>query len=145
MQVEDLRKFAGMPVVVQFRDAIARCASQGPARPAIAFNAEGKPLLKDGSVAPENMKSEDITAEKMAIRAVWDIEISFEEGAEGRPVFQYAFGPAMLAIEGDGAVTVAYRQGAATLEISASAMDIVAVTRVTSGPMPEEKPRIIAP
>jgi len=140
MKPEHIRRFMGIPVIVQLRDAMALGAVPGPMQAAPVCNEKGELLLKDGSVA-----GKDATQDAIAYRPAWPIAV--RRDADNAPAFRYAIEGAMISLPADdpGLVTIHYTEDRALYELVVEPEAIVGITCVRQGPMPEERAGLIVP
>jgi hypothetical protein len=151
MKVEHLKKFVGLTVIVQLKEAMAIGTAAGNARLVPECNEKGEMLKKDGGVANNSTRPDEL-----AVRPAWPIKVQRDEG--NRPEFRFAIEDAILGIEdqarelpygaateGDSVVHLMYRQQGALMELTVTPDQILGITVVRSGPVEEQESRIVKP
>jgi len=151
MKIEHLKKFVGLQVIVQLKEAMALGAAAGTGRLVPLCNAEGDILCKDGSIARDGT-----TPDELQMRVAWPIKVQRDEG--NRPEFRFAIEDAVIALEksdaagaavgyhnDDAAVHIMYGAEGALLELTVTAEQITGITLVRTGPIEETQPRIVRP
>jgi len=154
MNIAHIRRYAGIPVIVQLRDAMALGHVSGPMQAAPVCNEKGEMLKKDGSVAPKDAKPEEV-----AFRPAWPIAVHRDE--QQSPDFRFAIESAMVSVAehrpslrdgefvaGPFATTpepptifilIHYTAGQVLYELAVEPDAIVGITCVRQGPMAEEQ------
>ncbi|HEX9642296.1 MAG TPA: hypothetical protein VGB13_13410 [Candidatus Krumholzibacteria bacterium] len=147
MKPEHIKRYIGLPVIVQLRDAMALGSVPGPMQAAPACNEQGELLMKDGSVAPKDAKPDAIS-----YRPAWPIAVR-REGKEESPVFRFAIEGAMISmvapltgpLSDAELVHIHYTEEQTLYELAVEPAAIVGITCVRQGPMPEAQAGLILP
>ena len=157
MRIEHIKKFVGLPVIVQLKDAMALGAPRGPLQPVPCCNEQGHTLCKDGSVATDATRPEEL-----AMRPSWPIQVHREgdgQHAPPAPTFRYAIENAVLVYEEDpesdlsieedevrGLVRITYSlDQASIMELLIEPESIVGLTRVMHVAEPQAQSRLVQP
>mgnify|MGYP001593108848 CR=1 FL=1 len=157
MNIAHIRRYTGIPVIVQLRDAMALGSVSGPMQASPVCDEEGRIRKKDGTLAAEDTKQDEV-----AYRPAWPIAVRRDAAAGAE--FRYAIENAMVSVHEklpvmrsrDGGppelvppevplVHIHYTEDNSLFELVVEPEAIVGITCVRQGPMAEEKPSLIVP